>query len=317
MTLRLAFMGTPGFSVPALKALHTAGHDIAAVYSQPPRPAGRGQSEKRSEVHEAALALGLDVRTPASLKTPEAQAEFAALKLDVAVVVAYGLILPKAVLDAPKHGCLNIHGSLLPRWRGAAPIQRAILAGDQESGITIMQMDEGLDTGPMLLKEAVPIGPETTAEHLHDALAALGALLILQALQDLQAGALKPEPQPAEGATYAKKLSRADGVIDWRRSAAEIERQVRALTPWPGAFFTHDGKRIKLLAAYAHTEAARKMPGMVLDENLNVACGAGGILTLKKLQREGKAALDGPAFLRGFALPPGTLLDTPDDDAAL
>jgi methionyl-tRNA formyltransferase len=311
MTLRIAFMGTPGFSVPALKALHEAGHDIAAVYSQPPRPAGRGQSEKRSEVHEAALALGLTVRTPASLKTPEAQAEFAALNLDVAVVVAYGLILPKAILQAPKQGCLNIHGSLLPRWRGAAPIQRAILAGDAESGITIMQMDEGLDTGPMLLKEAVPIGPETTAEHLHDALSALGAMLIVQALNDLAGGRLTPEPQPADGATYAKKLTRADGEIDWRKPAVEIERQVRALTPWPGAFFAHDGKRIKLLEVYAHTDIARKMPGMVLDSLLNVACGE-GIVTLKKLQREGKAALDGPAFLRGYPLPPGTWLETPD-----
>ena len=311
MALRIAFMGTPGFAVPALKALHAAGHDIAAVYSQPPRPAGRGQSEKRSDVHEAALALGLPVRTPASLKTPEAQAEFAALDLDVAVVVAYGLILPKAILQAPKHGCLNIHGSLLPRWRGAAPIQRAILAGDTESGITIMQMDEGLDTGPMLLRETVPIGPETTADHLHDALSELGAQLIVEALDGLAAGQLKPWPQPAEGATYAKKLTRADGVIDWRKSAAEIARQVRALTPWPGAFFTHDGKRIKLLEVYAHTEIARKMPGMVLDDLPNVACGE-GVITLKKLQREGKAALDGPAFLRGYPLPPGTWLETPD-----
>ncbi|HEY4136121.1 MAG TPA: methionyl-tRNA formyltransferase [Alphaproteobacteria bacterium] len=313
--MRIAFMGTPDFAVPALRALAAAGHDVAAVYSQPPRPAGRGQSEKRSEVHEAALALNIPVRTPVSLKTPEAQAEFAALGLDLAVVVAYGLILPKAILAAPKHGCFNIHGSLLPRWRGAAPIQRAILAGDQETGITIMQMDEGLDTGPMLLRDSVPITSGSTAETLHDALAEMGARLIVQALADLTAGKLTPTPQPAEGATYAKKLSRDDGVIDWRRPAAEIERQARALTPWPGAFFSHDGKRIKLLAASARAASSQKAPGTVLDDKLSIACGS-GVLTLTRLQREGRAALEADAFLRGYALPAGTQLDLPQETPA-
>ena len=313
--LRIAFMGTPGFAVPALQALATAGHEIAAVYSQPPRPAGRGQAEKRSEVHEAALALNIPVRTPVSLKKPEAQAEFAALGLDLAVVVAYGLILPKPILEAPTHGCFNIHGSLLPRWRGAAPIQRAILAGDPETGITIMQMDEGLDTGPMLLREAVPIGPETTAEMLHDTLAGLGAQMIVRTLDDLAAGTLTPEPQPAEGATYAKKLTRDDGVIDWRKPAAEIERQVRALTPWPGAFFSHDGKRIKLLAAEVRPNAAHKTPGTVLDGELSVACGE-GVLRLTRLQREGRAAMAADAFLRGYALPVGTELELPQEAPA-
>ena len=305
--LRLAFMGTPGFAVPALEALIASGYDVAAVYTQPPRPAGRGQANRKSEVHEAAEKHGIDVRHPASLKAAAEQQAFADLKLDAAVVAAYGLILPKPILEAPKLGCLNIHASLLPRWRGAAPIQRAILEGDAESGVTIMQMDAGLDTGAMLLQEAVPITPTTTAETLHDALAALGAKLIVYALDGLAVGRLKAKPQPAAGVTYAKKLTREEGLMDWRKPAVALERQVRAMTPWPGAFFEHDGKRIKILAAETSLPAARKLPGMVLDDKLLIACGEGALRPLR-LQREGRAAIDTEAFLRGFTLPPGTLL---------
>src|SRR4051794_32177734 len=233
--MRLAFMGSPDFAVPALRALHAAGHEIAAVYCQPPRPAGRGQKETPCPVHKAALALGLPVRTPARVRKDAAEhAAFAALDLDAAVVAAYGLILPKPMLEAPGRGCLNIHASLLPRWRGAAPIQAAILAGDTESGVTIMQMDAGLDTGPMLLREAVPITPTTTSAALYDVLAELGARLIVRALVEHP----MPMPQPAEGVTYAPKLTRDAGRIDWTRDAAAIERQVRAFDPWPGTFTT-------------------------------------------------------------------------------
>ncbi len=308
--LRLAFMGTPGFAVPALEALIAAGHDVAAVYTQPPRPAGRGQAERRSEVHEAAAKHGIPVRHPTSLKSPAEQQAFADLKLDAAVVAAYGLILPQAILAAPKLGCLNIHASLLPRWRGAAPIQRAIMAGDTESGVTIMQMDEGLDTGAMLLQDSLPITASTTAETLHDALAALGAGLIVRALDGLAAGNLEAKPQPADGVTYAKKLTREDGVIDWRKPAVDIERQVRAMTPWPGAFFEHGGTHFKVLAAEASLQGAGEPPGTVLDDKLLVACGAGA-LRLRRVQREGRAAMDAEAFLRGFPLPPGTRLTAP------
>ena len=235
--LRLAFMGTPDFAASSLRALIDAGHEVACVYSQPPRPAGRGHQVQRSPVHVLAEERGIPVRTPKSLRNAEAQAEFAALDLDCAVVAAYGLILPQPILDAPRMGCLNIHASLLPRWRGAAPIQRAILAGDAETGVTIMQMDAGLDTGAMLLKGTVPITAETTAGSLHDALAELGAGLIVQALDGLAEGRLTAEPQPSEGVTYAAKLSRDDGRLDWSQPADFIERQVRALNPWPGVWF--------------------------------------------------------------------------------
>jgi methionyl-tRNA formyltransferase len=309
--LRLAFMGTPGFSVPALDALVAAGHDVVAVYTQPPRPAGRGHAKRKSEVHQAAEKHGIEVRHPASLKSTAEQQAFAALKLNAAVVAAYGLILPKPILDAPKFGCINIHASLLPRWRGAAPIQRAIMAGDSESGVTIMQMDEGLDTGPMLMRETVPITTETTAESLHDALSALGAKLIVYALDGLALGRLKPQPQPAEGATYAKKLTREEGQIDWRKPAVALERQVRAMTPWPGAFFEHGNQRFKVLEAEAALPMARKLPGMVLDDKLLIACGEGA-LRLLRLQREGRSAMDAETFLRGFKLSVGTLLSDGD-----
>ena len=296
--MRIAFMGSPDFSVPALRALHAAGHDIAAVYCQPPRPAGRGQKETPCPVHRAALELGLDVRTPTRLKRDTAQHEaFAALGLDAAVVAAYGLILPPAMLDAPRRGCINIHASLLPRWRGAAPIHAAIIAGDAETGVTIMRMEEGLDTGPMLLKEATPIGPGTTVQALHDALAEIGARLILRVLAEDPPAIAQPE----DGVTYAAKLTKEDGRLDWSLDAAALERRVRALNPWPGTFFDYQGEPIRVLAA--RVEPGAGAPGTVLDEAALVAAGRGA-LRLLRLQRPGRAAMDAEAFLRGFALPP-------------
>ncbi|NPD66440.1 methionyl-tRNA formyltransferase [Lichenicola cladoniae] len=304
--MRLAFMGTPDFAVPALRALHEAGHEIVAVYSQQPRPAGRGQAVRASPVQREAERLGLMVRTPARLKRNEtAHAEFAALSLDAAVVAAYGLILPATMLTAPVRGCLNIHASLLPRWRGAAPIQASILAGDGETGITIMQMDEGLDTGPMLRRDVVPIDAGTTASGLHDALATMGARLILETLEHDDT----PVSQPAEGTSYAPRLTRTDGRIDWRRDAASIDRQVRAMTPWPGAFTALDGVVLKIeaatpMAAHPHGD---KIPGTVLDDHLTIACGSGA-LRIDRLQAPGRSVLDTAAFLRGRRMPPGTVL---------
>ncbi len=300
-------MGSPAFAVPALQALHDAGHTIAAVYSQPPRPAGRGRSVTPSPVHAAALSLGLPVRTPARLRTDaEQHAAFAALDLDAAVVAAYGLILPPAMLDAPRRGCLNIHASLLPRWRGAAPIQAAVLAGDTETGITIMQMDPGLDTGAMLLQGRLPIGPRTIAAELHDSLAALGATLILQTLQNPPAAT----PQPQEGATYAAKLTRDSGRLDWTQPAAQLDRQVRGLTPWPGtwAMLGHEVLPEVLKVLRAEPAAGAGPPGTVLDSALLVACGEGA-LRLLRVQRPGRAPMDTEALLRGFAIPPGTRLE--------
>ena len=292
-------MGSPAFAVPALRALHAAGHVIVAVYCQPPRPAGRGQAMRRCAVQVAAEALGLAVRTPARLRQDAAaQAAFAALDLDAAVVAAYGLILPPAMLAAPRLGCLNIHASLLPRWRGAAPIQAAILAGDATTGITIMQMDAGLDTGPLLLHAAVPITAATTAAALHDMLAELGAGLILRVLD----APPSPVPQPAAGATYALKLMRADGRLDWTQDALALARRVRALNPWPGTFCLADGAVLKILAASAEPGAGE--PGTVLDAALLVATGAGA-LRLLVVQAPGRAPLAAEAFLRGRRIPPG------------
>jgi methionyl-tRNA formyltransferase len=310
--LRLAFLGTPNFAVPSLVALAGAGHEIACVYSQPPRPAGRGRKKTPSPVHRLAEEKGWPVRTPPSLEDGQVQAEFAGLDLDAAVVVAYGLILPKPILAAPRLGCLNVHASLLPRWRGAAPVQRAILAGDRESGVTIMQMDEGLDTGPLLLQEAVPIGPQTTAAELHDTLAALGARLIVRALADIADGRLSPVPQDDAAATYAAKLSRAEGRLDWRRPAAESARQVRALTPWPGAFavLPGGGGNLKVLAAEVVDRPAGEQPGALLDESMTVACGDAA-LRLVRVQRPGRQPLGGTELLRGLRLAPGTVLPSP------
>ena len=299
--MRLAFMGSPGFAVPALHALHEAGHEVAAVYTQPPRPSGRGQAVRRCAVHEAAEALGLPVRTPERLRRDEAaHAAFRALDLDAAVVAAYGLILPPAMLDAPRLGCLNIHASLLPRWRGAGPIQAAVLAGDAESGVTIMRMEEGLDTGPMLLREAVALGPRATAAGLHDTLAGMGARMIVIAL----AGTLAGTPQP-EGATYAPKLTRDSGRLDWALDAAMLDRTVRAMVPWPGAFTQLGGETLKVLDA--HPEDAPGEPGTTLDAALLVACGTGA-LRLLRVQRPGRAPMDAAAMLRGHAVPAGTRL---------
>jgi methionyl-tRNA formyltransferase len=300
--MRIAFMGSPDFAVSALRALHHAGHDIAAVYCQPARPAGRGQAVRRCPVHVAADGLGLPVRTPARLRNdPEAQAAFGALDLDAAVVAAYGLILPQAMLDAPKRGCLNIHASLLPRWRGAAPIQAAILAGDAETGITIMQMEAGLDTGPMLLCQSVPITPETTTANLHDTLAGIGAKLILDVLES----APLPEPQTEVDATYAPKLSREDGRIDWSKSAEIIDRQIRAFDPWPGTFSTLAGNPLKILTAKLASGSGP--PGTVLDDALCIACGLHAI-RLTKVQLPGRTALAADEFLRGHPVPPGTVI---------
>ena len=300
--MRLAFMGSPDFAVPALRALHAAGHEIACVYAQPPRPAGRGQKETPCPVHRAALDLGLPVRTPARLKRNTAEhAAFAALGLDAAVVAAYGLILPKPMLDAPRRGCLNIHASLLPRWRGAGPIQAAILAGDAETGITIMRMEEGLDTGPMLLRAAIPISPRATTPQLHDALADAGAALILRALAEDPPAV----PQPEEGVTHAPKIAKADGRLDWTEPAIALDRRIRALTPWPGCFFQHGAEVIRVLAA--EPVAGTGAPGTVLDGAPTVACGTGA-LRLLKLQRAGRAALPAAEVLRGYALPPGSVV---------
>ena len=303
--MRIAFMGTPDFSVPAFDALLAAGHEIACVYTQPPRPAGRGQKERKSPVHLRAESENIAVRSPVSLKDPEAQAEFAALDLDAAVVVAYGLILPQPVLDAPRLGCINIHASLLPRWRGAAPIQRALLAGDSETGVTIMQMDAGLDTGPELLRDSVTIGPDMTAGELHDALSELGGRLIAEALAGLESGTIVPVPQSEAGATYASKIARGEERIDWRKSADEIARHIRGFAPWPGAWFEADGERIKVLAAEIAEGAGQ--PGEVLDDRLRVACRQGA-LRLLRIQRAGRSALDADEYLRGRAVPKGTKL---------
>jgi methionyl-tRNA formyltransferase len=314
-TLDLVFMGTPAFAATILDALIDAGHRIAAVYTQPPRPAGRGHRPQPSSVHLLAAQHRLAVRCPVSLRPPETEAEFRALRADAAVVAAYGLILPPAILTAPRLGCLNVHASLLPRWRGAAPIQRALLAGDGETGITIMQMEEGLDTGPIVLQEAVPIAPGTTAAGLSTELAQLGARLIVDALDGIAEGSLMPRPQPQAGVTYARKIGREDGRLDWRLSAAALEGRVRALDPWPGAFFEtprvkDEGERIRVLAALALPGASISAPGTVLDNALSIACGEGVFRPLR-LQRPGRVPLDVPAFLRGFPIAAGTVLPCP------
>jgi methionyl-tRNA formyltransferase len=308
--LRLAFMGSPEFALPSLRALEAAGHEIAVVYAQPPRPAGRGHKERPCPVQAYAERRGWALSTPKTLKDGAESQAFAALGLDAAVVVAYGLILPAAVLAAPRLGCVNLHASLLPRWRGAAPIQRAILAGDAQTGVTIMAVDEGLDTGPILLREAVPIAATATAAELHDRLAEVGARLMVAALDGLAAGRLEARPQPEDGVTYAAKLKRGEGRLDWRRPAAELERAVRAFTPWPGAEFEANGARIKVLAAEVVAGAPGAAPGTLLDDRLTVACGEGA-LRLIRVQRAGKAAMDARALLRGFPVAAGTRLPLP------
>jgi methionyl-tRNA formyltransferase len=297
--MRIVFMGTPDFSVPVLDALVEAGHDIVCVYCQPPRPAGRGKRERPSPVQARAEALGLPVRHPVSLKPDSAQAEFAALDADIGVVVAYGLILPRAVLDAPRRGCLNVHASLLPRWRGAAPIQRAIMAGDAETGICIMRMEAGLDTGPVLLRKAVSIGPEETAGELHDRLSSLGAEAIVEALDRIDD--LSPEPQPESGVTYAEKIDKAEARIDWTKPAEDIARTIRGLSPFPGAWTMIGGKRLKLHGARAVEGAGS--PGTVL-RGLTVAAGEGAV-EIVRVQPEGRPPMAAEDWLRGARIAPG------------
>lgn len=303
--MRIIFMGTPDFAVPALRALHGAGHEVVAVYTQPPRPGGRrGKELTPSPAQHAAQALGLEVRHPSSLKGGEEQSSFAALGADVAVVAAYGLILPQAVLDAPRHGCINLHASLLPRWRGAAPIQRAVLAGDDETGITVMQMDAGLDTGAMRVAEATPIDGKT-AGHLTQELAQIGARLIVEVLADLSA--YPPVSQTDDGVTYAKKIDKAEALLDFTADAAQVERQLRAMAPAPGAFFILDGERYKVLAAEITGDAGA--PGEVLDDSLTVACGSGAIRPTL-VQRAGKPVMATADLLRGKPIAVGTRLNT-------
>ena len=301
--MRVVFMGTPDFSVPVLQALVEAGHEVVAVYSQPPRPAGRGKKDRPSPVQACAEKLGLQVRHPVSLKTPETLAEFAALNADIAVVVAYGLILPQVILDAPKRGCLNIHASLLPRWRGAAPIHRAIMAGDAETGVCIMQMEAGLDTGPVLLREVTPIGEAETTAELHDRLSVMGAAAIVAALDGLDG--LTPVAQPEEGVTYAKKIDKSEARIDWSRPAVEVDRQIRGLSPFPGAWFEQDGVRIKVLGS--HLADGTGSAGEVVGAPLIVACGQGAV-ALTRLQKAGKAAQDVDEFQRGAGIVRGVTL---------
>ena len=301
--MRIVFMGTPAFSVAALDALCDAGHEVACVYTQPPRPAGRGKKDRPSPVQARAETLEVPVRHPVSLRNDAAQQAFAALQADVAVVVAYGLILPQAVLDAPRFGCLNIHASLLPRWRGAAPIHRAIMAGDAETGLCIMQMEAGLDTGPVLSRASTPIGPAETTSGLHDRLAEMGAEQIVQTLAHLES--LSPQPQPGDGVTYASKIDKSEAVIDWTRPATEVDRMIRGLSGFPGAWFDYAGVRIKVLGSTLADGSGA--PGTVLDDALTVACGAGAV-RLTRLQRAGKGAQDADVFLRGNPLPPGTVI---------
>jgi methionyl-tRNA formyltransferase len=308
--LDLVFMGTPGFAATILGALFDTGHNLRAVYTQPPRPAGRGHRLRPSLVQRLAEEHGMPVRTPASLRDTGTQREFAALDVDAAVVAGYGLILPAALLSAPRLGCLNVHASLLPRWRGAAPVQQAILAGDTETGITIMQMAEGLDEGPILLQQALPISPEATAGSLTEALARLGARLVVEALDRASAGGLTPRPQPEDGVTYAHKLRRGEGYLDWRLAAADLDRRVRALDPWPGAVFEHHSERIRVRAAAVEPAPAPAPPGTVLDDRLAIACGV-DILRPLCLQRPGRAVLVATEFLRGFPIPQGTRLACP------
>lgn len=301
--MRVIFMGSPEFSLPALEAILAAEHEVVAVYCQPQRASGRGKKERPTPVQARAEELGLTVRHPKSLRTAQAQAEFATFGADVAVVVAYGLILPKEILDTPRYGCINIHASLLPRWRGAAPIHRAIMAGDEETGICIMQMDDGLDTGPVLLRKSVPIRAEDTTETLHDTLAYVGAKSVVNTLENIDK--LDPEPQPSEGVTYAEKIDKSESRVDWTEPAVVVDRKIRGLSPFPGAWCELDGIRIKLLqSTLANGSGA---PGEVISTPAYVACGKGAV-ELQRLQKAGGTAQDADNFVKGTPLPLGTRL---------
>ena len=295
MSLRLAFMGSPDFAVPTLEAILAAGHDVACVYSQPPRPAGRGKDLRETAVHAAANRHGLPVRTPLNFKSQEDREAFAALNLDVAVVVAYGLLLPKAILDAPRLGCFNLHGSILPRWRGAAPIHRAVMAGDAITGVQVMKMDVGLDTGPVMLTATTPISEDDTTGDVHDRLSQLGAALMVEGLALLESGKAVLTTQTEEGVTYAAKVSAAEARIDWSLPAHEVAARIRGMSPFPGAWFEHEGQRIKVFNARASEGSGQ--PGDVLDDELRIACGSGAV-RLTRLQRAGKGIVTAEDFQR-------------------
>lgn len=309
MSLRIVFMGTPEFAVPTLVEILAAGHDVVAVYTQPPRPAGRGMDERKSPVHLQAEQSGIPVFTPTSLKGATEQEVFRSHNADVGVVVAYGLILPKPILEAPAYGCLNLHASALPRWRGAAPIQRAIMAGDTETAVMVMRMDEGLDTGPICLAERVPIGSNTTAGELHDELARVGASLMVRALAALERGSLDATPQPDTGVTYAAKIDKAEARIDFSRPAAQVHNLIRGLSPYPGAWFEAGpaGRRERIKVLRSELVEGSGAPGTILDDKLTVACGEGAV-RLVLLQRAGRKPMPADEFLRGFELAPGIQL---------
>ncbi|MGE8943700.1 methionyl-tRNA formyltransferase [Leptospira interrogans] len=309
MPLRVIFMGTPEFAVPTLAEIVAAGHDVVAVYTQPPRPAGRGMAERPSAVQDYAESCGLPVFSPKSLKGVEEQEAFRAHNADVAVVVAYGLILPAPILAAPREGCLNLHPSALPRWRGAAPLQRTVMSGDRDSSVMIMRMDEGLDTGPVCLGERIDIGPDMTTGELHDTCARIGASLMVRALAALERGSLNCQPQSAEGVTYAAKIDKAEARIDFSRPAADVHNLIRGLSPFPGAWFEAgpDGRRERIKVLRAQRVDATGAPGTVLDDQLTVACGEGAV-RLVLLQRAGRKPMTADELLRGFALQPGTRL---------
>lgn len=302
-------MGSPDFSNGTLRALIAAGHDIVCVYAQPPRPAGRGQKERLCPVHAEAAEHGIPVRTPKSLKDEDAQQAFRDLELDVAIVVAYGLILPQPILDAPRLGCLNVHASILPRWRGAAPIQRAILAGDQETGVSIMKMDAGLDTGAVLAEAKTLISPDETGETLHDRLAMMGATLMAETLPVYADGGISATPQSDEGTTYASKLEKHEGLLNFGDTAQALDRRVRAFSPWPGTYFEVDGQRVKVMAAEISDTPSGTAPGTVLDDCLTIAC-TNGTFRPTRIQRPGKGAMETDLCLRGFPIEQGTVLDT-------
>jgi methionyl-tRNA formyltransferase len=312
MSLRVVFMGTPAFAVPTLSEILGAGHEVVAVYAQPPRPAGRGMEARKSPVQAFAEASGLPVLTPARLKGPAEQQAFAAHGADVAVVVAYGLILPPPILSAPRHGCLNLHASALPRWRGAAPMQRAIMTGDTETAVMVMRMDERLDTGPVCLAERVAIGPDATAGELHDELAQRGASLMVRALAALERGSLMATPQPAEGITYAAKIDKAEARLDFSRPASAVHNLIRALSPFPGAWFeaASGGRRERIKVLRSRLAEGQGEPGEILDDALTVACGEGAVRLLE-VQRAGRRATSAAEFLRGFPLQKGDVLQWP------
>lgn len=310
--LRIVFMGTPEFAVPALAEIAGAGHEIVAVYCQPPRPAGRGQADRKSAVQTFAEQAKLPVATPKSLRSADEQARFRALDADVAVVVAYGLLLPRPILDATRYGCLNLHPSKLPRWRGAAPLQRTILAGDRDTAVMVMRMDEGLDTGPVCMAEPLAVPPGMTAGELHDLAARRGADLMLRALGALERGTLDCRPQSPDGVTYAAKIDKAEARIDWTEAAASVCNRIRGMAPWPGAWFELDvaGRKERLKVLAAEPAQGHGPAGVTLDDRLTVACGEGAVRLLK-LQRAGKDPLPAPDFLRGFAVPAGAQLGAP------